>query len=453
MDERNAQTSALPGFLTDPRGVLERRWRWMLAGSVLCAVVASAVVAVLPQSYEASSRLLFSSQRIPEDFVRSTSQESVDEQVNAMIGEVLSRVSLEEVVRGHSLAPEGEETAEALYALRAAIEIEPEKAMATSSRGEPSRIFSVRVTWNDPVLAADLANDLVSRFIAAHADRRGRQVRLATEFLRRGMENAERELREQSAKLTEFKERYRGELPTELETKLARLERLQAQRQSLALQISEAEARMLTVRASSGAVDSRAKLIADLRAKLVHEQAVHTDEHPNVLSMKRQIAELEAAPPEPVPVASYDPAAAAIAAEVAALRRQTLEIESEMQELDRQVGHIPARQEELDAMLRREEMLREAFADASRKLQDAELAENLEQAQQGIRLTRLEQAVPPNTPKYPKPLLFLGALLASLGFGAAVGVLFELLDPVVLTGSDLETATGLPLLGVVPRAH
>jgi uncharacterized protein involved in exopolysaccharide biosynthesis len=453
MDERNPQPSGLPGFLTDPRGVLARRWPWMLAGGVLCAIVASAVVAVLPQSYEAGSRLLFSSQRIPEDFVRSTSQESVDEQVNAMIGEVLSRASLEEVVRGHSLAGESpEEVADALYALRGAIEIEPEKTLSPG-RGEPSRIFSVRVTWQDPVVAADLANDLVSRFIAAHADRRSRQVRLATEFLRRGMENAEKELRDQSAKLTEFKERYRGELPTELETKLARLERLQAQRQSLALQISEAEARMLTVRASSGALDSRGKLIAELRAKLVQQQSVHTDEHPNVVSMKRQIAELEALPPEPAPAASYDPAAAAIAGELGALRAQTAEVEAEMRELDQQVAHIPARQEELDAMLRREEVLREAFTESSRKLQDAELAENLEQAQQGIRLSRLEQAVPPNQPKYPKPLLLLGALGASLAFGLAVGVLFELLDPVVLTGGDLETATGLPLLGVVPRAR
>ncbi len=452
--EHNApESTPLPGFVTDPRGVVARRWPWMVGAAVLAAVLGCAAVVLLPQSFVASSRLLFSSQRIPEDFVRSTTQESVDEQVNAMIGEVLSRASLEEMVLGHGLGGEGDaQLTQALYALRGSIEITPE-AMLTAQKGEPSRIFAVRVTWHEPKIAADLANDLVSRFINAHAERRSRQVRLATDFLRKGMEGAEKELREQSAKVTAFKEQYRGELPTELETKLARLERLQNQRQSLALQISEAEARLLTVRSTSGALDSRAKLIADLRAKLVQQESVHTPEHPNVVSLRRQITELQAAPPEPTPAVSYDPAAAAIAGELAVLRAQTGEVEAEMRALDAQVTKIPARQEELDAMLRKEELLRDAYGDASRKLQEAELAENLEQAQQGIRLARLEQAVPPNRAKYPKPLLILVALAGSVGFGVAIGILGELLDPVVLTGRDLETATGLPLLGVVPRAR
>lgn len=447
--------SAVPGFLTDPMGILSRRWRWMLWATLACAIVTSTVVLLLPQSYEANARLLFSSQRIPEDFVRSTLSESVDEQVNAMIGEVMSRESLEQVVATHGLAVDaGLDPETARIELREATEIAPER-LVTADRREPSYIYLVTVTWHDPRVAADITNDLVDRFITAHADRRGRQVRLATDFLRRGRENAEAELGSQSAQITEFKEEFRGELPTELQTKLARLERLQQQRQSLALQISDAESRLLTVRSASGALDSRATLLAQLRAKLVQEESIYTPEHPSIVSLRRQIAEIEAAPPSPI-VSSpdlADPAAIVISRELAALRGQMGEIETEMHGLDTQVTKIPARQEALDAMLRREEVLREAFTEASRKLQEAELAENLELAQQGIRLSRLEEAVPPDSPKYPKPLLLLGALLGSLAFGALLGVLLELVDPVVLTRSDLETATGMPVLGIVPRAR
>lgn len=446
--------SAVPGFVTDPKGVLARRWRWMVAGAVVCAVVATVVVSLLPQSYEASARLLFSSQRLPEDFVRSTLTESVDEQVNAMIGEVLSRESLEQVASSQGIAAaDAAVSPEVLWNLREAIEIAPER-LVTADRREPSYIYRVTVTWSNAEVAAHITNDLIGRFITAHGERRARQVRLATDFLRRGREEAEAALRAQSAEITAFKERYRGELPTELSTKLASLERLQQQRQSLALQISDAEGRLLIVRSASGGPGSRATLLADLRTRLVKEESIYTPEHPTIVSLRRQIAELEAAPPETIErAAGADPAAAAVERELATLRGQIAEIDAEMKRLDTEAAQIPARQEELDAMVRREDVLREAFTEASRKLQEAELAQNLEQAQQGIRLSRLEEAVPPDSPKYPKPLLLLGALLGSLVFGAAVGVLLELFDPVVLTRADLETATGLPILGIVPRAR
>jgi len=447
-------STAVPGFLTDPKGVLARRGRWMAVAAVAFAVVAATVISFLPQSYEASARLLFSSQRIPEEFVRSTLSESVDEQVNAMIGEVLSRESLDQVASTHGMARPGEPvSAEMLWDLREAIEIAPER-LVTADRREPSYIYRVTVTWGDPEVAAAITNDFIGRFITAHGERRARQVRLATEFLRRGREEAETALRAQSAQITEFKERHRGELPAELSTKLASLERLQQQRQSLALQISDAEGRLLIVRSASGGPGSRATLLADLRTRLVKEESIYTPEHPAIVSLRRQIAELEAAPPEPVErAAGADPAAAAVERELATLRSQLAEIDLEMKRLDSEAAQIPARQEELEAMLGREEVLREAFTEASRKLQEAELAQNLEQAQQGIRLSRLEEAVPPDSPKYPKPLLLLGALLGSLVFGAAMGVLLELFDPVVLTRADLEAATGLPILGIVPRAR
>ena len=37
------------------------------------------------------------------------------------------------------------------------------------------------------------------------------------------------------------------------------------------------------------------------------------------------------------------------------------------------------------------------------------------------------------------------------GLSIAVGVLFELLDPVILTAGELEDDTGMPPLGVLPR--
>jgi len=113
------------------------------------------------------------------------------------------------------------------------------------------------------------------------------------------------------------------------------LERLQQQRQSLALQISDAEGRLLIVRSASGGPGSRATLLADLRTRLVKEESVYTPEHPAIVSLRRQIAELEAAPPEPAQrTTGADPAAAAVERELATLRGQIAEIDVEMNRLD-----------------------------------------------------------------------------------------------------------------------
>ena len=130
-------------------------------------------------------------------------------------------------------------------------------------------------------------------------EQRTHQARLTTEFLTREMERAEAALRQQSALLREFKEKNRGQLPNELTTKLSRLDRLQPQRQSLALQISDAESRLITLQSTSFESDARARILADLQNRLAQERVVNTEEHPNVLALARQVAALEARHEQP----------------------------------------------------------------------------------------------------------------------------------------------------------
>ena len=97
-------------------------------------------------------------------------------------------------------------------------------------------------------------------------------------------------------------------------------------------------------------------------------------------------------------------------------------------------------------------MLRTNYADALRKVKEAELAESLELAQQGIQVSKLEPAMPPSDPKIPFWQLLLGAVGGVLGLVLAAAVLLELRDPVILASSELEALTGMTLLGDIPRA-
>ena len=107
MDEQNESEGGgsvgLPQFLLDPRGVVQRRWRWLLGVLVGASLLAIGAVLLWPDQYEATARLLISSQRIPDEFVRSTIAEGVAEQLNAMVGEALSRDSLVSLIEAHGL--------------------------------------------------------------------------------------------------------------------------------------------------------------------------------------------------------------------------------------------------------------------------------------------------------------------------------------------------------------
>jgi hypothetical protein len=121
-----------------------------------------------------------------------------------------------------------------------------------------------------------------------------------------------------------------------------------------------------------------------------------------------------------------------------------------MNALDAAVAAIPAREEELLALEQREELLRERFIDASKKVQEAELAESLQRAQQGLQVSRLEAAIPPPRPKRTRWKYAVLAAVAALGASVLTGLLLEFADPVILTPLQLETRTGMLPLGVIP---
>lgn len=455
-DERG---SGIPSFLFDPIGIVRRRWRWIVPVLGAGAVLATVVVSAWPMTYVASARALLSGQRLPDDFVRTTVAEGFAEQLNAMVGEALSRESLDELVEAHDLVDgmSEDEEAEVLLLVRESISIEQDRSINTGRESESTYIFAVGFRWDDPKKAAAVANDLVGKLISANEERRSRQARVATDFLRKDAERTEASLRELSKKITEFKEKYRGELPSELETKSARLERLQAQRQALGLQISDAESRLMLLRTQGGESDPRAKSLSALEERLFHERSINTDEHPNVTALQRQIEALRSEMRENPEGGSWSPmqqaSVAAAQREIGALRGQLAQIEVEMADLEVQVARTPARQEELGALEQREEVLRENYADSLKKVKEAELSESLEASQQGIKLSRLGPAVPPLDPELPRWILALLGALGVLGAAVAVAFALELLDPVVLARSDVEALTGLPALGELPRAR
>ena len=437
-------------ILRDPLGVVRRHWKPMLALGVAGLVVTGVVTSLQEPEYYARATVLIASQKLSEDFVRPTIAEDVLERVNAMTAEALSREKLATVVEKYDLYPNVRESrgmADAAAVLRSNIVIEAERA-PVASRNARAQVLAVGFTGPDRHVAADVANEVARLFTDAGVRLRTQQARLTTQFLRRELETAEAALNEQKREISEFQQQHRGELPSELESNLRRLERFQQQRNSLAMQIAEAETRMALAAASGTSPDPATVRLRELEGQLARELGVNKETHPNVISLRRQIGAARAA-------AGSGGGSNALAGlgrrELGLLREQLAETDRELERLDAAVAAIPVRQEQLSGMLERLGVLQENYLDFLRKVNEAELAQSLEMAQQGDRVAVLDAASPPSAPTNAAWKFLLGGLAGSIGLALGTGLLLELRDPVVVSESGLEAATGVPVLGSVPR--
>lgn len=454
-----SEGGGVPYFLKDPFGVLRRRWVWMLVALLVGLACSTVFVMRLERIYAATATVLVTTQQIREDLVRSTVQEDSFQRLNALISSLTSSTTLGGLMDKFSLYPELREVltrAEIIGQMREHIEI---RAVSEVGKSAPqsARVFLITVENTQPDVAAEVANELASRFTDESIRVRTQQASLATNFLKAELKRAEGTLREQNAAIREFKERHRGELPGELEASLRKLERLQQQRQSLALQIAQAETRLALASAQAviplegGALPASAtaeQRLEAVRSELVLALAQYTEKHPEVLLLRRTIAGLEAELPEVSPTV----AAAKVAdTTVDNLREQLVSTELALAELDERVARTPARQESLTAFEERESVLRENYLDFLRKVQEAELALSLEAAQQGARFSVVERAEAPAKPTKTRMTYTIAAVLASIGLSLGIAVLLEALNPVLVSKAQIEAISGLPVLGSAPR--
>lgn len=450
----------LPGFVTDPKGVIKRRWLWMVLVTIAGLATSVFYVQTRVPEYQARATVLVASQRISERFVQSTVESDQLEKVSAILGELLSRRKLTALIVEHDLFPvvEGVESLtmeEKTGIIRSAIAIGPDRSNQANSDDSSATVFEILFTHGSADKAAAVANDLATSFTDIHLRMRSRQARITTEFLRRELEKTEEELAGQERSITQFKQQFRGSLPSELSTSIGRLDRLQSQRQSLALQIASAESRLATLAATGSDVqqNSPMALLRDLRMRYKEQSAVFTDDHPNIVSLRNQIDGLEARIREEGGFTQQgtSPAADAARIELAELRRQLQATVSEFDRLDGLVALVPQREEELASMEARAVILREKHREFLRKVNQAELSEAVESAQQGERASVLDEAIPPWQPTS-SPLKVVAVLLVgTLGGAMGLAILLEILDSVIVGEAEIERNYRIPVLGSVSK--
>jgi uncharacterized protein involved in exopolysaccharide biosynthesis len=199
-------------------------------------------------------------------------------------------------------------------------------------------------------------------------------------------------------------------------------------------------------------------------------QANYTDDHPDVIKTKADIAEVKKHLAE-VNKASdstepnSDKASASEPAEIRQLRLQvhqyselisaaTRDQKRLQQEIGMYQGRIslsPAIEEQYKQLARDYDNAQKTYQELLSKKSTADLTVKMNNQSEGERMFPLNPANLPETPSFPNRLYFAaGGLGAGLALGLGVTLWLELRDKSIRTEADAEAALQLPLLVAVP---
>jgi succinoglycan biosynthesis transport protein ExoP len=185
----------------------------------------------LPSIYRAETVVLVDAQKIPEKFVASTVQVSLQDSLNSIQQQVLSSDRLMAVVKNNGLYKKERKSKtsdEVLAKMRDDLTVKVEKGF---SDGKPGA-FSIAYEGPDPEADQRVVKEIANLFIQENIVNREKRAEGTSEFLDSQLVQAKHSLDVQESSLGDFKTRFVGELPEQEAALLTQMNGLQMQQQA-----------------------------------------------------------------------------------------------------------------------------------------------------------------------------------------------------------------------------
>ena len=482
-------------------GKLFLRRKWMIVFSVLSVLFAASVYCVVsPEFYKSSITILIIPQTVPQDYVRSTVSSKVEQQLVTIKQQLLSRTTLTKTMDELRLFEKERKklTSEELFAMmRKRIEIDVVRGASRDS----SEAFSLSFLHENPQSAMAAASRLASFFIDENLKTREQQAVGTSEFLESQLKETKEKLEVLEAKVKDYKMRYMGELPQQMDANLRMLTGLQDRLRSVESTIRsmedrkaylEAQANLMQKLVSATGADNGQTVsvytqnpsealenqLAQKKAKVADLSARYTGKHPTVVTASQEVAELEervaeirraeAIPADGKQKAEGSrPASASSSApeenrrmkgelkastvELASLQREKKEIQKTIAAVEQKIEKSPRREQEMISLIRDYENQKNSYDDLLKKKLEADVSQNLEKRQKGTQFQILDPANLPEVPFQPdrKKVMGISLLLALvLGFGGTIA--WEAMDLRLRDVRDFRHLYKVPILGYIP---
>ena len=472
--------------------VFRRMWkyRWPgLAAAWLVGLIATIIVYLIPNQYEATARIYVDTQSILKPLMAGlTVQPNVEQQINMLSRTLISRPNIEKLVRMADMDLKSSTKAdqEALIErLTRLIEIR--------STGRDN-LYSLAYKDPDMEKAKRVIQSMVSIFVESSLGSSRKDTDSAKTFLNEQIRAYESKLEEAELKLKQFRLRNIETQSSDGKDASSRLAEMNGQLETAKLQLREAEnardsakSQLAADKSQQGGVATNSLLqesaisvsTPELDARIDAQRRSldqllqrYTEQHPDVVATRLLIKGLEDQRRKEVlelrrtamaaPVVSGTGQANSLAAQelnrllansevqVAALRARVAEYSSRFAQARTMLKTSPQLDAEAAQLNRDYAINKKNYEDLVARRQSAVMSGELEVASAVADFRLIDPPRVAPKPVWPNRLLLLSlAFAAALAAGVATAFASSQLRPVFDSASEVRAKTGLPLLGVV----
>jgi polysaccharide chain length determinant protein (PEP-CTERM system associated) len=470
-----------------------RTRRWIVLLPFALGIAAAPLLArfALPL-YRSETLIMVVPQRVPDNYVKATVTQSVEDRLPSINDQILSRSRLERIILEMDLYRDLRERM-VMEDVVAKMRADVTPTLIGATKQTDATAFRISYVNNNPETARRVTERLASLYIEQNISDRENQAESTSQFLETQLQDAKRRLVEQEKKLEEYRKRNSGQLPTQLAGNLQAIQNANSQLQQLNESTNRAlERRLLIERqiadtlavplpgqtvpltADSLAPTTPAQQLEVLRARLAAHLQRYTPDHPEVVSLQRQVAELVARIEQETPLGtSPTTTEKPLTAAEAAQKKRVLDLQAELTVIDHQlkgnrseeerlkkviagyqtrVDALPTRESELVELTRDYETLQTAYSSLLLKREDSLIAANLERRQIGEQFRIIDAASMPQRPF--NQIQRLAIMSAGAGVGLILGLLvvavIELKDSSFRREEEVHARLSLPVLALVP---
>ncbi|MFQ8432686.1 GumC family protein [Amaricoccus sp. W119] len=437
-----------------------------------------------PPSFEATAKILVESPRVAVDLARSTVTLSAPARLQLIEEQLMARENVDGLLDRMGLFDRpGLTQADRRELLREATLIQS----ISTATGETNPwggggsaglfAFTISVTLDDAEKAAAIANEFAAEAVTRNRLVRADQAEDTLAYFRSEDDRLAAALDAKEAEIAAFKEAYAGALPESLEARRGTLGRLredllEIDRRTMELEekLADLGAAAAGVRPLDGAttVDPAEARLRELELALISKQGRLAPNHPEIRSLREEIAAVRALVAPRAAGARTGAADGPLAERRAAIENQNAQITSQIERLTTQAGEMTAQAEALEASIRATPRIAIEFdalsrsltelqtlrTDVTRRYAEARTGAELEASERSERFQIVEPAEVPELPIGPdrKKIAALG-LAASIALAGGLAMLLEFLNTAPRSSAAMERQLGLRPVVAIPYVH
>ena len=475
--------------MDDYMAILRRRLKVILIPTLLAPLVGYAISYGFSPKYTSESTILVEDQKVPEGYVAPVVTDDLSSRIATLEQRALSAERLRPLIENLKLA-QGNAVESKIDEIRAGTSIQPVQSVSVSASGNgPKRKhdgdvpgFIVAYTARNAREAQALCGGISDIMLQENLKDRANTARSTSDFLARQVEEDKRKLDELDNRLADFKKHYMGQLPGDEESNLKILMGLNQQLEANSQNLNRAQqdktyaesmlAQQLAAWKASQSTSNPQTLeqqLSSLQSQLTTLQARYTDDYPEVIKTKKDIAEIQkqlnAINSAPTPSVTTDrgnlqepPELRQLRSQIHQLQDQITQFTRDQQKLQDQIklfqGRValsPAIEEQYKELTRDNDTLQKIYDDDLAKERASEKQAAMELDQQGEQMQILNPADLPGAPSFPNRLLFAGGGVAGgLAIGLGLTLWLEMRDTSLRSERDVIAVLDLPVLTQVP---